>query len=1140
VALFKRTRFAECWKVDTRRLLRCSSARGSAGRADPSRTKVAVSPIGDPGEILSTEQVGALLGVSERYVRKVAAEANDLTESQSAQLRGVRADGRNWVFRRDDVERFATTRNEKKVVVAYDVTVSFEKSISLVWARASTNERQVIEAALDAGTNAAVAYLEDQAVAVRRGRCTEKADGVWAASYRHLTNRNLEPQLHDHVVIANIGAADGRTQALDSRLLHHHAKTAGHVAGAVTRRHLSERLGIAWQPVERGLSDIDGITRNQIATFSTRRAELTTLTNELGLDSPQARAIAARATRATKQEPADWDTLEAEWQSQLDTVGLTSDRWDQLQHRQQPTTITAKAANSAVAWLDSPVGVTKSNGVFSRKDVVQAIVEWDGQHGHGTRLTFDDIDRITDTYLASGNVVGVDMTASQITRTGEPHWYTTTTVLDMERAVIRAYTYATHPAPPAETSMVAAAITHWETESGHTLGADQQVMVAAITTGGNQFQAVVGPAGSGKTATLEIAARIWEQTGNKPLGASVTGTATEVLEEATGIQTRTVASLLAELNIGGQPFTESTVLIVDEASTLSNRDHHALMQAIQTVGARMVTIGDPAQHRAVEAGGLWAHLVETLGDRVPELTDNRRQTGELMSDVRLANAEYRNHHITAAIQRLDTNQRIITAPTATELLDALTADWYIDHQATMTDGAKPSRMMAESHTVRRQLNQRAQTLLTADGTLTGTPVTVGSEQFHVGDHVITRTQDRNLRYPDGHFVRNGATGTITAIDTDPEGHHQMTVNFDRHGTIVLHHEFLTQHIRAGVDGGLAPAYAITTHAAQGSTYQAGRMMTTDTSSREGVYVALTRGTSDARLYLVRADTLNPTDRSDTGLPIVHDTRTALKALTDHLQAPDPAMVIAATDPNARTVQLLRTHTIDQLRLEAVDDPNARRALQHTATATARATIHQPTEAIIERFGDRPDPTSPMRTPWDNVVIRLVEHHVVHGTTNDLIGEGRDHARLAAAIERLDHLQAASSVVPVRDLAAQIRAVETRSPIDEHQLRDLTDQLDRHIERAVSNPADYLTDLLGPRPTEDHETDLSPQRWDTAATTIETHRHHAGITPFDGPLNGDTPYEKAVGTLTDPIEALTIERAIDAHLDTPSKSISVRN
>ena len=37
-----------------------------------------------------------------------------------------------------------------------------------------------------------------------------------------------------------------------------------------------------------------------------------------------------------KQAPADWGALEAEWQSQLDTVGLTANRWEQLHDRHQP------------------------------------------------------------------------------------------------------------------------------------------------------------------------------------------------------------------------------------------------------------------------------------------------------------------------------------------------------------------------------------------------------------------------------------------------------------------------------------------------------------------------------------------------------------------------------------------------------------------------------------------------------------------------------------------------------------------------------------------------------------------------------------------------------------------------------------
>ncbi len=64
------------------------------------------------------------------------------------------------------------------------------------------------------------------------------------------------------------------------------------------------------------------------------------------------------------------------------------------------------------------------------------------------------------------------MTPAQITRTGETHWYSTTTMLDLERAVIGAYTNAriNHSVPP---EMVDAARLTWENTTGHRLGPDQ-------------------------------------------------------------------------------------------------------------------------------------------------------------------------------------------------------------------------------------------------------------------------------------------------------------------------------------------------------------------------------------------------------------------------------------------------------------------------------------------------------------------------------------------------------------------------------------------------------------------------------------------------------------------------------------------
>ncbi len=1103
---------------------------GSASRADAQRSHIDVPPNGPPDELLSSEQVAALLHTSDRYVRKVAVEQQLPANARHAALPGQKNEQGDWMFRRDDVERFASTRREQKVVVAYDVTVSFEKSISLAWARSTPEHRKVIEAALDAGTNAAVAYLEDQALAVRRGRGTAKADGVWAASYRHLTNRNLEPQLHDHVVIANIGAANRRTQALDSRLLHYHAKTAGYVAGAVTRQHLTEHLGVAWQPVERGLADIEGVTRKQVNAFSTRRAEITTLTDELGLESAAARTIAALATRQGKQHPTDWDALENNWHSLLDDVGLSTDRWQQLQTQTEHRDLTVADETNVLKWLDSPVGVTRDNGVFSRKDVVQSIIDWDGFHGPGTRLGYDTIDRLTDFYLTGQSVVALDMTSAQITRTGETNWYTTTAVLNMERAVIGAYTNSHQPAPTT-LSHVATAISDWEHQTGHTLGDDQAAMVQAITTRTDQFMAVVGPAGSGKTAALEVAARAFEQAGYTPIGASVTGTATEVLEAATGMQTRTVASLLAELDNSGQPFGSNTVLIVDEASTLANRDHHQLIKAITEAGAIMRTIGDPAQHRSVEAGGLWAHLVNDLGDRVPTLETNRRQAASHMTDVKLANADYRNGHIAQALQRLDTNNRIITATSAPELLDRLAADWYVDR----TTETRESRMMAESHTVRRQLNQRAQALLIADGTLTGAGIAIGGERLHVGDQVITRTQDRTLRFNDGHFLRNAATGTITGINTNDTGRPEITVAFDRHGTLTIPHDFLVQQIRTGVEGGLAPAYAITTHAAQGATYAAGRMIATDTSTREGIYVGLTRGTSDARIYLVSRDDLDPTQtRSDVGLPILTDTRETLDKLATHLNAPEGATVAAATDPNAENIHVLRAQNINELRQQALTNPAALRALHHAADSAARDALHRPSAELIDKYGERPPANSPLRPAWDDVIRSTVQQQV----TQPLVPSGK----VEAALARFEQLRPGSSLsqdaghdqAEVVTLAQRLKTARSILPLDDKLIAKLDKQLETHIGQAVDKRSRYLADVLGERPESDEK---STQRWDKAATSIERWRHRQGITPDHGAFEGDTPLRRATGpTESNRHEVTAITKAVTEHLEGENRSV----
>jgi hypothetical protein len=112
-------------------------------------------------------------------------------------------------------------------VAGFDLTFSAPKSVSVVFGIADERVRATVRTAHDRAVREAVAYLERSAAAVRRGHGgvrLEQADGLIAAALRHRTSRAGDPQLHTHVVVANLGRGpDGRWSALDGRQLYAHA-----------------------------------------------------------------------------------------------------------------------------------------------------------------------------------------------------------------------------------------------------------------------------------------------------------------------------------------------------------------------------------------------------------------------------------------------------------------------------------------------------------------------------------------------------------------------------------------------------------------------------------------------------------------------------------------------------------------------------------------------------------------------------------------------------------------------------------------------------------------------------------------------------------------------------------------------------
>ena len=81
--------------------------------------------------------------------------------------------------------------------------------------------------------------MEREAAVTRRGPGGVHAiagNGFVAAAFRHRTSRAGDPQLHTHVLVANLTlGADGQWSTLDGRRIYAHAKTAGYLYEARLR-----------------------------------------------------------------------------------------------------------------------------------------------------------------------------------------------------------------------------------------------------------------------------------------------------------------------------------------------------------------------------------------------------------------------------------------------------------------------------------------------------------------------------------------------------------------------------------------------------------------------------------------------------------------------------------------------------------------------------------------------------------------------------------------------------------------------------------------------------------------------------------------------------------------------------------------
>ncbi|WP_340697228.1 AAA family ATPase [Cellulosimicrobium funkei] len=389
---------------------------------------------------------------------------------------------------------------------------------------------------------------------------------------------------------------------------------------------------------------------------------------------------------------------------------------------------------------------------------------------------------------------------------------------------------------------VIAAVTARE-HGGQLLTVEQADALDQIATCGRQVDLLLGPAGAGKTTAMTALRHAWAtQFGpGSVVGLAPSAAAAQVLAGDLQIACDNTAKWLHEHDRGRADFHAGQLVIIDEATLASTLTLDRITALAERAGAKVLLVGDHAQLQSVDAGGAFSMLRHERGGNVPQLTEVHRFTHEW---EKTASLDLRDGDPAVVDTYIDHDR--VSSGTGEEMVDAAYAAWRAD-----TRHGLRTLLVTDSADHVRDLNARARAERIIDGdTLADREAVLADDaRASVGDLVITRRNNRLLRTARGGWVRNGDRWRVTAVRADG-GMEVRREGWRTGASVLLPAGYVREHVDLG--------YAVTAHRAQGMTVDTCHVVVAAGTSRENLYVAMTRGrdVNTAYVALDRPDDLH--------------------------------------------------------------------------------------------------------------------------------------------------------------------------------------------------------------------------------------------------------------------------------------------
>ena len=606
-----------------------------------------------------------------------------------------------------------------------DLTLSAPKSVSL--AALIGGDRRVIDAH-DRAVKRTLGWVEKHVLQTRvhdrpSGRMVQAGNqNMLAATFRHETSRNLDPQLHTHAVLANmVQGPDGKWRTMVNRGLY----TSKMLIGALYRSELAGRLQDLGYGIEKSHADgrfeIAGVSRKTVEAFSTRRIAIEAAMASRGMgcpsDSPRLAERAALMTRAHKRD-VDREALRSHWREQAAELGFDAralvdtalDRSAQPVNAELPLDFpeaagkerSATAPERAVAWAVSHL--SEREAVFSRTDLVTAALTRNPGEVtiEAVQRRIGELEKEGTLHAANHPVRGDSVTTDKAVANE------TETISLMRRGQGRSR--------PVMRSWIVGPLLH---RGRLTFG--QKAAVKVILSSKDRVVGVQGYAGTGKTTMLDRARVLAAKRGYRMIGLAPSASAAKTLGEEAGIETETLQRFLARnAGVAEGRLTRKgakdmrrvfgkTVLVVDEGSLASTVQARNLLRIARSFRIpRLVLVGDEKQLDAVDAGKPFAQL-QRAGMNTAVLDEIMRQKdAELKEAVRAS----LSGNVSEAFEKLG---KRVAEVEPDNLAGAAAARWL----KLSPEQRERTGLMAPSHALRGQINGYIRERLAREGAIRG-------------------------------------------------------------------------------------------------------------------------------------------------------------------------------------------------------------------------------------------------------------------------------------------------------------------------------------------------------------------------------------------------------------------------------------